>query len=57
MSLADSGDWIHHPILRIFPIHFGSACDDMAGALDTYPRRDLAEYFLNIPIYFQLYLK
>ena len=29
----------------------------MAGALDTYPRRDLAEYFLNIPIYFQLYLK
>lgn len=29
----------------------------MAGALDTCPRRDLAEYFLNIPIYFQLYLK
>ena len=24
---------------------------NMAGALDTYPRRDLAEYFLNIPIY------
>ena len=27
----------------------------MAGALDTYPRRDLAEYFLIMPAYFQLY--
>ena len=28
----------------------------MAGALDTYPRRDLAEYVLSILVYFQLYI-
>ena len=40
----------------VTPARKGLVRSRMAGALDTYPRRDLAEYFLNIPIYFQLYI-